>query len=87
MSTLQPMLKEADTNPAISALAGEVFLQSGDVKKAEEYFAKATRQDPKNARTRTALALTHLASGNYVRHRRVAERSPIRIAAPWPIWR
>jgi cellulose synthase operon protein C len=64
VATLQPILKEADSNPTISALAGETFLQSGDVKRAEEYFSKATRQDPKNFRTRTALALTHLASGN-----------------------
>ena len=64
MATLQPLLKEADTSAAISALAGEAFLQTGDVKKAEEYFAKAARQDPKNPRARTALALTQLAGGN-----------------------
>lgn len=64
VATLQPLLKEADTSAAISALAGETFLQAGDVKKAEEYFAKAARQDPKNPRARTALALTHLAAGN-----------------------
>ena len=64
VATLQPLLKEADINPAVSALAGETFLQSGDVKKAEEYFAKAARQDPKNPRPRTALALTQLAAGN-----------------------
>jgi putative PEP-CTERM system TPR-repeat lipoprotein len=64
IATLQPILKEAETNPAISALAGEIFLQSGDIKKAQEYFSKATRQDPKNSRNRTALALTHLAGGN-----------------------
>lgn len=63
-STLQPLLKDADTDPAVSALAGETYLQSGDVRSAEEYFAKASRQDPKNARTRTALALTHIAGGN-----------------------
>ena len=64
VATLQPLLKEADTNATISALAGETFLQAGDIKKAEEYFAKAARQDPKNPRSKTALALTHLAAGN-----------------------
>lgn len=64
MATLQPLLKDADTSPAISALAGEAFLQTGDIKKAEEYFAKAARQDPKNTRAKTALALTQLAAGN-----------------------
>ncbi len=63
-ATLQPMLHEAETNPAISALAGELFLQTGEIKKAEEYFSKTARLDPKNARARTALALTHLAGGN-----------------------
>jgi cellulose synthase operon protein C len=63
-TTLQPLLKYADTDPAVSAIAGETYLQSGDVKQAEEYFAKASLQDPKNARTRIALALTHIAGGN-----------------------
>ena len=42
------------------ALAGEVYLQNSDVKKAEEYFTKASQQDPTDARKRTALAFTHL---------------------------
>ena len=63
LATMEPLLKDADSNPATSALAGEVYLQNGDMKKAEEYFGKAAKLDPKNARSRTALALTHLASG------------------------
>lgn len=63
MATMQPLLKDADTNSATSALAGEVYLQNGDMQKAEEYFAKAAKLDPTNTRSRTALALTHLASG------------------------
>jgi len=63
LTTLQPMLKGDDQGPRIDALAGEVYLQNGDVAKAESYFAKAARQDPKNTRARTALALTHLATG------------------------
>ena len=49
--------------PALYSLAGEVYLQNGDAKKAEEYFAKALKLDPDNARKRTAVAITHLASG------------------------
>jgi putative PEP-CTERM system TPR-repeat lipoprotein len=49
--------------PALYSLAGEVYLQNGDAKKAEEYFAKALKLDPENARKRTAVAITHLASG------------------------
>jgi putative PEP-CTERM system TPR-repeat lipoprotein len=49
--------------PALYTLAGEVHLQNGDAKKAEEFFAKALKLDPEDARKRTALAVTHLASG------------------------
>jgi putative PEP-CTERM system TPR-repeat lipoprotein len=49
--------------PALYSLAGEVHLQNGDAKKAEEYFAKALKLDPDDARKRTALAITHLAGG------------------------
>jgi len=47
-------------DPGLYTLAGEVYLQSGDAKKAEEYFAKALKLDPDNAAKRTALAVTHL---------------------------
>ena len=50
-------------DPSMFSLAGEVYLQNGDAKKAEEYFAKALKLDPENARKRTALAITHLAGG------------------------
>jgi putative PEP-CTERM system TPR-repeat lipoprotein len=50
-------------DPSMYPLAGEVYLQNGDAKKAEEYFAKALKLDPDNARKRTALAVTHLAGG------------------------
>jgi cellulose synthase operon protein C len=49
--------------PALYSLAGEVHLQNGDAKKAEEYFAKALKLDPDDARKRTALAVTNLAAG------------------------
>ena len=61
--TLQPLLKEANVDAAVNAIAGEVYLQNGDLKNAEEYFAKASKQNPQNARSRTALALTHMAAG------------------------
>ncbi|MEO6626786.1 MAG: XrtA/PEP-CTERM system TPR-repeat protein PrsT, partial [Burkholderiaceae bacterium] len=63
LSTVQPLLKLESLDPSTTALIGEIYLQGGDVKKAEEYFAKATKLDPKNERTRTALALTHLSDG------------------------
>ena len=50
-------------HPSLYGLAGEVHLQNGDPKKAEDYFAKALKSDPEDARKRTALAITHLAAG------------------------
>jgi putative PEP-CTERM system TPR-repeat lipoprotein len=55
--------KDGAIAPSLYAIAGQVHLQNGDPKKAEEYFAKALKLDPENARKRTALAITHLASG------------------------
>jgi len=63
MTTLQPVLANIDQDANLLALAGEVYLQNGDPKKAEEYFAKATRLDPQDASKRTSLALSHLARG------------------------
>lgn len=64
LSTLQPALKGNTADARTNALAGEVYLQNGDIDKAQDYFAKAATQDPKNTRSRTALALTRLAGGS-----------------------
>lgn len=45
---------------SLYGLAGQAYLQSGDAKKAEEYFAKALQRDPDNADKRTALAMAWL---------------------------
>lgn len=50
-------------DPSFFALAGEVYLQNGDAKRAEDYFSKALKADPNNVATRTALAMSHLSSG------------------------
>ncbi len=63
LATLQPMLNSGELDAATQALAGDVFRQSGDLKKAETFFAMAAKQDPKNARVRTSLALNHLSAG------------------------
>jgi putative PEP-CTERM system TPR-repeat lipoprotein len=49
--------------PELYSTAAEVYLQNGDVKTAEEYFAKVARQDPTNAGARTSLALVHMVDG------------------------
>ena len=50
-------------DPGMYSLAGEVYLQNGDAKTAEEYFTKALKLDPDNFSKRTSLAVTHLARG------------------------
>ncbi|MEO8118235.1 MAG: XrtA/PEP-CTERM system TPR-repeat protein PrsT [Rhodoferax sp.] len=64
LATLLPGLNRQNIDPELLSVAGEVYLQNGDVKKAEEYFTKATQQAPKDARKRTTLALSHLISGS-----------------------
>ena len=64
LATAQPFLKDSNKLDAtLNALLGEVYLQNGDPKKSEEYFTRSVKQDPKNERTRTAVALTQLAAG------------------------
>jgi putative PEP-CTERM system TPR-repeat lipoprotein len=64
MVTLLPGLSRENVDPELLSVAGEVYLQNGDAKKAEEYFTKAAQQSPKDARKRTTLALSHLMSGS-----------------------
>lgn len=63
LGILQPVLDKIEKNSNMLALAGEVFLQNGDTEKAGAYFAKAAALDPVNTGKRTALALSHLATG------------------------
>lgn len=64
VAALQPILDTMDGDSNMLALAGEVYMQSGDVEKAGIYFAKATALDPDNVSKRTSLALAHLADGD-----------------------
>ncbi len=64
LTALTPAMSRNPIDPQIYAVAGEVFLQNGDLKKAEENFTKAIKQDPKDSRKRTSLALTHLMAGD-----------------------
>lgn len=64
MATLQPVLEKIEKDPGFLALAGEVYLQSGEPKKAEEYFNKASKLDPNDPVKRTSLARAHIAQGN-----------------------
>ena len=64
MATLKPMLDSPNVTADILNLAGEAQLGNGDAKASEEYFNRALRLRPADARARTALALVQVAKGN-----------------------
>lgn len=64
VEALQPVLHGSETRTAWLALAGNAYLQSGDVKTAEEYFQRAAKADPENKQTQTSLALARMRTGN-----------------------
>ena len=66
LATLAPVVNDATTDVALLSLAGEAQLVNGDPKKAEEFFARASKLDPQDARKRTALAVTQMAAGGQV---------------------
>ena len=63
LEKLQPILSQIQNDPGMLSLAGEVMMMNGEAKQASEYFAKAAKLDPKNTRSQTGLALSHLAQG------------------------
>lgn len=64
LAALQPLLEEKSQIPAAFALAAEAELQRGEGKAAESYFGKAIKLNPKDSRSRTALALAQVAKGD-----------------------
>ncbi len=64
LETLEPAISGGLKDPAMLALAGEVYMQLNDYEKAEGFFEKAAMLDPKNARMRTGLGLSRLAGGD-----------------------
>lgn len=64
LSILEPVLDQIDKDSNMLALAGQVFLQNGDIEKGGTYFAKSAALDPKNTGKRTSLALVNLAKGD-----------------------
>lgn len=63
LETLEPAISGRTRDPAMLALAGEVYMQVNDFSKARIFFEKATVLDPNNARMRTGLGLSRLAVG------------------------
>ncbi|MGS0754226.1 XrtA/PEP-CTERM system TPR-repeat protein PrsT [Roseateles sp. GG27B] len=57
VSAVQPLLLNGTPDAQAYSLAGEAFLQNGETKKAEGYFAQAAKLNPLDTRSRTQLAL------------------------------
>lgn len=64
LEILQPVLHGNETAPLWLELAGNVYLQNGDAKTAEEYFQRASKLNPQDKRAQTALALARLRGGH-----------------------
>jgi putative PEP-CTERM system TPR-repeat lipoprotein len=64
VEALQPVLHGTETLAAWLPLAGNAYMQSGDVKTAETYFQRAAKADPDNKQTQTALALSRMRTGH-----------------------
>jgi putative PEP-CTERM system TPR-repeat lipoprotein len=63
LGVLTPVLGKIDKDSNMLALAGQVYVQNGEIDKGGEYFAKAAALDPQNAGKRTSLAMVNLAQG------------------------
>lgn len=66
-SVLAPVMAEADKDPQVLALAGELAMQSRDFGKATAYLERAAQMVPKAAAVRTSLAMSKLAQGDDAR--------------------
>ena len=64
LAIVNGMDEKTDFDAGMFALAGEVYLQNGDANRAERAFTQSLKLDPADARKRTALAVTQLASGH-----------------------
>lgn len=63
LTVLQPLLAEGGGDAEALSVAGEAYLQQSDGRRAEEFFSKAAKADPKGVRSRVALALLQIARG------------------------
>ena len=64
LELLQPLLDKPSADATDFGLAAEAHLLAGDAKKAQDYFARAAKLNPKDVKSRTALALSRMQSGD-----------------------
>ena len=63
LETLGPVLESGKASGEVLALAAEAHLQNGDAKTSEEFYARAMKAKPDDAKIRTARALGQLRKG------------------------
>lgn len=63
LETIEPILANGENDSGLMSLAGDIYMQNGKPKKAEEYFAKAAQLDPKDSTKQTKVALSHFLEG------------------------
>lgn len=63
LNALQPLMEQQGRSHAAMALAGQAYLMQGETGKAVEAFRKAVDLDPKDVRSKTALAVVALEKG------------------------
>jgi len=64
LETLKPITEGERASAEALSLAAEAYLQTGDIKRAEELFTRAAKIKPDDPRLRTALALGQIGKGN-----------------------
>lgn len=63
LSVLQALLDDRSANADALSSAAEAYLQQGDLKRAEELFARASKIQPTDPRNRSALAMAQIDRG------------------------
>lgn len=64
LEKLRPLLEGTAPDPEAMTLAAEAYLQDGDLKKSESFFARVAKERPGDVKARTALALAKIGSGS-----------------------
>ena len=64
IATLEQVMPEVEKDAEMMALAGDVYLQSGNFAKAEEMLVKATKLAPSDPAKRVALAVVRINKGD-----------------------
>jgi len=64
LEVLKPLLEQPKVDAGTLGLAGEAYLQTGNLAESERAFTAASKANPNDSRSRTALALGQLSKGN-----------------------